>query len=343
MNPKDAFSIYNLPQNEELSSLINETITSLRSENELLRPVDATGSSGAMLDIHSFTDKPHSVVLIPDLHARLDFFNEIMNFSFPFNGESEASLTVAQALEQKKVFVICVGDGLHSEKRGQMRWIQAQEHWLNGSSVNDFLCAEMEEGLGLMTAVMEAKLKYGDYFHFLKGNHENILNATICGNLPFRKFASEGEMVKDFMLELYGSEVTHAYANFEHNLPLFVRGTNFLVSHAEPLRAFSMQELINAYLDESTILGLTWTNTDEAEENSVHLMLKNLLPDVCDAVYFAGHRTFLGTHRALRDGKFIQIHNPNEHFISIVDSKKGFNPLEDIYDTRTGKKAESFI
>ncbi len=339
MSPKRVFKNYSVPQLDDFRNIITEVIDVLKSENEVLRPLDETECPGAFLDINSF-DPTIPVVLVPDLHARLDFFNEIVNFPLPTNDSECAELTIYEALLQGKVFVICLGDGLHSEKRGFERWQQAQKEWLKGKPLNDYICTEMEEGLGLMTSVMRLKKECPNYFHFLKGNHENILNVQSCGNLPFRKFASEGEMVKDFMLSLYGRELVCMYADFENNLPLFALGSNFLVSHAEPRKAFSRLELINAYLEEETVLGLTWTHTNEAEDGSVQRMINDLLPKEKNAVYFAGHRTVSGTHRILRDGAFIQIHNPNEHFISIVRPKRDFNPLSDIYNTRTGKLAE---
>ncbi len=342
MSPKHVFSKYSVPQKDDFFSKISSTIQVLRNEDTVLRPHDETELSGAFLDISAF-DNSLPVVLVPDLHARLDFFNEILDFSYCFDDSSATELSIKEALLQGKVFVICVGDGLHSERRGYERWLLAQEDWLKGKILNDPMCKEMEEGLGLMSSIMSIKNESPNYFHFLKGNHENILNEHSCGNLPFRKFASEGEMVKDFMLELYGSELTYAYADFENNLPLFVRGTNFLVSHAEPRRSFSKSELINAYCNEDTITGLTWTHNDEAEENSVHAMLEDLLPKNKDAIYFAGHRTFSGTHRALRNGRFIQIHNPSEHFITIINPKRNFNPLTDIYNTKTGKVADDIL
>ncbi len=337
MNPKRIFAKYKLPQCTDLESKITNTIEVLKNEPALLRPLDDTDCAGAFLDLASFNNSI-PVVLVPDLHARFDFFNEILNFSYQFD---EKLMTIQEALAEEKVCVVCVGDGLHSERRGYERWQQAQKDWLKGKTVNDHMCLEMEDGLTLMSSIMDTKQNYPNYFHFLKGNHENILNTNTSGNLPFRKFAAEGEMVKDFMLTLYGRDITKAYANFELNLPLFVRGENFLVSHAEPIRAFSKDDLINAYFDDSIITGLTWTRCDEAEDTAVKTMLDTLLPDTANSVYFAGHRTVTGTHRALRDGKFIQIHNPNEHYISIVHPQRAFNPLTDIYNTKTNQRAES--
>ncbi len=336
----DVFSKYTIPQKDDFFTIITKAIHVLKNENTVLRPLDETGSPGGFLDIATFNGSI-PVVLIPDLHARLDFFNEILNFPFCFAGECSGELTVKEALRNGKVFVVCVGDGLHSEKRGYGRWLLSQEEWLKGNTLNNHMCKEMEEGLELMSCVMQLKAECPDYFHFLKGNHENILNSYVGGNLPFRKFAAEGEMVKDFMISVYGSKITQAYADFENNLPLFAKGTNFLVSHAEPRRAFSSNELINAHCDEDTIIGLTWTRNEEADENAVKTMLDHLLPYNDSAIYFAGHRTVSGTHKSLRNGKFMQIHNPNEHYIIIINQKKKFNPLSDIYNTKTGKIAGS--
>ena len=335
MGKKNPIDEFKLPLKKDLLEIIENTIQTLKSENSFLRPQDETGLPGALLNLNN---NPISSIIVPDLHARVDFFEEILDFKFtPTNNDTK--ITVKEALEQKKVYVLCVGDGLHSELRGKERWIKAEEQWMEKDSANKYICEEMKEGLDLMTLIMQCKCMYPENFHFLSGNHENILNQFFCGAMPFRKFSSEGEMVKDFMITVYGEEIAQKYADFEHNLPLFIKGNNFLVSHAEPLRPYSEQELIDAFFDDDVIQGLTWTPNDRAQEDSVEIMLKEILPNVKDSIYFAGHRTVQGTHRLLRNNKFIQIHNPTEHFISIIQPDKAFNPLHDIYDTRTGNVA----
>ena len=337
MKKKNPIAEFGLPPKENFLNLIENTIKTFKSEDSFIRPYDETGLPGALIALDT-DDEPIPTVIVPDLHARVDFFEEILQFKIP-QENSATEITVQEALEQKKAYLLCVGDGLHSEQRGKERWINAEEKWMQKNPANDYICEEMKEGLGLMTRIMQCKCKYPEHFHFLRGNHENILNQFFCGAMPFRKFASEGEMVRDFMLAVYGEEIAQKYADFEHNLPLFAKGKNFLVSHAEPLKPYSERELIDGFFDEDLIRGLTWTANDQAQEDSVEIMLENMLPNQPDAIYFAGHRTVKGTHRLLHNNKFIQIHNQTEHFISIIHPNKAFNPLENIYDTRTGAVA----
>ncbi len=340
MNTQNIFSTYNLPKKDMFLEDINNTICVLESEDNSIRERDSTGKIGAFIDISSFS---LPTVIIPDLHARLDFFNSILQFKYTFDDNTGETLSIFEALEKEKVLVVCVGDGLHAEKRAFTRWVLGEDEWKKGNALNTHMCMEMEEGLGLMNLVMKTKCTFPRHFHFLKGNHENILNEYGKGNLPFRKFSSEGEMVKDFMLKLYGNDVLHAYAKFEHSLPLFVRGSNFLISHAAPAIEYSKKELINAYLDEEVSLGLTWTRNYECHEDAVVSMLHKLLPSKMCGTYFSGHTTCRGTHQALSDGKLIQIHNPNEQFITIVDPNRAFNPSTDIFDTKTGSNASLII
>ena len=334
MTERNHIAIVCLPQKEDFLTLIDKTLKTLKSEDSFVRPYDETGVPGALIALDT-DDEAIPTIIVPDLHARVDFFEEILKFPLAQNDENPPT-TIEEALKQKKAYLLCVGDGLHSEHRGKERWLQAEEMWMQNEPANKYICDEMAEGLSLMTRIMQCKCEYKEYFHFLRGNHENILNQFFCGSMPFRKFASEGEMVKDFMLHVYGETITQKYADFEHSLPLFARGKNFLVSHAEPLRPYSEQELIDGFLDDDLIRGLTWTANDKAQEDSVEIMLKTLLPHKEDTIYFAGHRTVQGTHRLLRNNKFIQIHNQTEHFISIIHPNTAFNPLKNIYDTRTG-------
>ena len=337
MKKKNPIIDFGLPPKENFLNLIENTIKTLKSEDSFIRPYDETGLPGALIALDTDNESIPTII-VPDLHARVDFFEEILNFPFTqINGSS--TITVQKALEQKKLYLLCVGDGLHSEHRGKERWIKAEEEWMKKDSANEYICEEMKEGLGLMSLIMQCKCMYPENFHFLRGNHENILNQFFCGAMPFRKFTSEGEMVKDFMLTVYEEEIAQKYADFEHNMPLFAKGKNFLVSHAEPLRPYSKQELIDGFFDEDLIRGLTWTQNDQAQEDSVEIMLNELLPNPKNSIYFAGHRTIQGTHRLLRNNKFIQIHNPTEHFISIIHPDRAFNPLVDIHDTRTGNIA----
>ena len=62
----------------------------------------------------------------------------------------------------------------------------------------------------------------------------------------------------------------------------------------------------------------------------VEKMLEKFLQEK-NCFYFGGHRPVIGVKYNLRaNGKFIQIHNPDEMNVAIIQPNKIFNPNEDI-------------
>lgn len=311
-----------LPSKEELSFLLHSVIDTLLNEDEAYRP-RYKGDVGSLLE---FKDSL-PVIIIPDLHARFYFLLSLLDYKI--EGE-----TVSFLLEQEKIRLVFLGDGLHTEALQKERWIKAYDAFLQGSIINPFIEEEMAEGLSLMTEVMRLKIAYPTLVHFLKGNHENILNEESYGNRPFRKIVMEGEMVKAFMLSYYGKELTELYASFEFLLPLFVIGEGFLISHAEPARAYSKKELIEAKKYPSVIHGLTWTKNDEVSGQAVIKLLKKFQRAYPHARYFVGHRPVEEAVAYRAGGKLVQIHDANvNQFVylkpgELFDDKKNILVIE---------------
>lgn len=263
------------------------------------------------------------VILVPDLHARNDFFVHLLNT--PLNGKS-----ILSRIYEESIRVICLGDGMHAESRAKERWIHAYDAYIEGCITNDYLYQEMAESLQLMMRIMRAKIAKPSHFHFLKGNHENILNEEGSGNHPFSKFALEGQLVKDFMLSVYGPDITDLYARFEKLLPLFVIGRGFLASHAEPASFYTKKQLVQSGLDHSVCEGLTWTANNSVSGDAVKKMLKKYQKNYPDALYFAGHRPVKNLFEFRADGKFVQIHNPNLSNVIYLEPGDVFNPDKNI-------------
>jgi hypothetical protein len=181
-----------------------------------------------------------------------------------------------------------------------------------------------------MEMVMRLKRDYPRRFHFLKGNHENILNEEGRGNHPFRKFAYEGEMVKEYVQRFYGDELLEAYADFERELPLLTAAGNFLVSHAEPARFFSPEEVIGCRLNDEVVYGLTWTPDDGADEGSVEEMLAAYCREPEGAYYFGGHRPVRGRYALRAAGRYVQIHNPEGTAVAVLQPGKAIDPERDV-------------
>ncbi len=289
------------------------------NEDSSYRKYIDDGSPGYLLE---FTDTIPTVI-VPDLHARNDFFTGILNSRV--NGK-----TILERVQEQTLRLICLGDGMHAESRARERWIHAYEEYMKGNVVNEYLHEEMTESLQLMMRIMRLKILSPSHFHFLKGNHENILNEEGCGNHPFSKFALEGQLVKDFMLYFYGPGITSLYAAFEKLLPLFVIGKGFLASHAEPAASYTKKQLIKSGIEHDLCEGLTWTANNTVSGEAVKKMLKKYQKNDPHALYFAGHRPVRNLFELRAEGKFVQIHNPYLKNIVYLESGTVFDPEKNI-------------
>ncbi len=236
-----------------------ETLSAVRevlgTEPEAVRPADPDWRPGGLV----LLDRGLPTIVVPDLHARMDFFLSVLAY------EAEEGRKTIDLLAEDRLQIVCVGDGVHSEGRAARRWRTAMEEFQEEYQVHASMDEEMRESLGVMGMVMEVKRSFPGRFHFLKGNHENITNEMGNGNLPFRKFALEGIMTLDYMERFYGEELVKAYALFEKELPLLAAGRGFLISHAEPGTFYDRESLIAYRRHPEVVSGLTWTDNDEAE------------------------------------------------------------------------------
>lgn len=305
---------------EEFHDLLDRVIPCLEGEDAGRRPWNSQGQAGGLLRLQP--DLP--CLILPDLHARIDFFASVFAY------QMTEDLSIAQAMDQEQIQILCLGDGFHAEKRAYNRWQAAFKEFSGGFKKHKAMDQEMRESLGLMEMVMHAKLSWPDRFHFLKGNHENILNENADGNFAFRKFAFEGDMVRDWVSRFYGDDFLYRYASFEKSLPVFAIGGRFLASHAEPARFFEPEEIIECRLRPEVVSGLSWTDNDAAEEDSVAMMLGHYLPEVPDAVYLGGHRTITSHYRLRAAERFVQIHNPELFNAAWLMPNRAFQPAIDI-------------
>ena len=310
-----------LPEAYNLASVTSDAILSLASESEAYRPRNDEGNAGSLLDFSSSKALP--LIVVPDLHARYDFLLNVLRFCMP-SGEC-----VLDMLLQKEIRVVCLGDGMHAESRAKDRWIRSYLQYIDGVIDSAEMRAEMKENLATMMCVMTLKTLFPESFHFLKGNHENITNRMGNGDYPFCKFAEESTMTHDFMLSEYGTAIVSAMGEFEDNLPLVAVFPNCVLSHAEPLRSFSREEIVNARLLDGVVGGLTWTANGEAEEGSVAGTESALLGHT-RAAYIGGHRVVNEKYALRQDGAYIQIHNPLCQNIAVVMPNRTFNPTSDI-------------
>lgn len=341
---------------DSLFSLLDSAVSVLESESPSYRPLSKLRKPGGLLDFSSGKNhKKLPVVVVPDLHGREKFVVDILKFRFPQNSasfaekislkkdlekseslENCAGLSVLECLEKGLVYVCCVGDIFHSESRGRERWIKAYDEYSRGNLVNDFIKEEMKENVSLLEMLLVLKTTFASHFHILKGNHENILNEMSIkpyGDVPFKKFCDEGNMSADFLQNYYDDLILHEISCFEKSLPVCAVFENCIVSHAEPACAYTRNEIINYHDAESSVVfGLTWTANDKVAEGSIEKTMKNLVGarKARNYVWLGGHRPVEGKYAFRQDGKYIQIHNPDEENVAVVPPENKFNPAKDI-------------
>ena len=209
--------------------------------------------------------------------------------------------------------------------------LRDQKNWKIGVITSEAMNQEMLENMKVLQMILKLKLSCPENFHCLKGNHENILNEEGRGNHPFYKMAAEGEMFYQFMSEQYDDAVIYILSCLEHALPLCAVFPNLVISHAEPFFELTRSKIINYRKFPEVTLALTWTANGEAKKNSVSESIKNLLGKNCEnAVWIGGHRPVKNKYGLRQNGKYVQIHNPDEENIAVVKPDRKFNPETDI-------------
>lgn len=313
------------PSESDFQLFLDNAISILEKEDGSYRPADSSGKPGGLLDFSS-SDKP--VIIVPDIHGRFNFLLKLLDFI------TKDGRSVLERLNDGSLMVVCVGDAVHGEMRAYDRWVKSFNDWQMDVYAGPSMQEEMKENIAVWQIIMLLKENFPSVFHFLKGNHENVTNECGHGNYSFRKFVCEGQMCCDFIRQVYGDAVLHLLSLWEKSLPLCAVFSSFGISHAEPGRVFSRKEIIDCYLNESVIEGLTWTRNDEAMEGSCKKLLKKLNGKAkCKGiVWFGGHRPVKdGSFNLRQKGTYLQLHNPDEMNVAFAVPGDEFDPEKDVF------------
>ena len=340
----DCLSLQELPPYDFIFSLVQKACDTLALEGALpseksYRPQNCMNEPGSLLQLFKEDERELPAIIVPDIHARPHFLLNILKHELPrkFCGMKEdgSKYTVYEALKKQLVDVICVGDGVHTELYAA-RWELISMEFEKGESTGFFMKQEMILNLATLSALLALKSQFPENFHFLKGNHENILNCNFGGDYAFCKYAYEGEMFKDFMLTCYDEKLVNQIAKYENLLPLVAAGKNYVVSHAEPADSFTKEQIIDARFDEEVVAGLIWTKNGQVKTPTATAIMKELLgkKNAKKALYFAGHRPVKENYALRQNGTFVQLHNPRKQNIALVYTNRNFDFEKDIVNTK---------
>lgn len=297
-------------------------------ESEEVYSASLAGASQALSLEKGIVDLPRGVptLVLSDLHARRDFL--VKALSHEVNGES-----VHDLLKAGKINVVCIGDGMHAEGRAQDRWLMAEQDAL-AHRHSQALDQEMVEGLGTMKMVMDLKAECPENFHFLRGNHDEV-KGNFC---KYSRMIGEAALVRDWMVETYGSDFLEKYAAFEESLPLVARGDGFVYSHAAP--GGRLDRAAIEARDPKAFAQLAWTenrNWNEADPD-VQARFQHNLAEVGGAGgrWMVGHRPVdQGLARQQFGGQLVQINAPNDFVVALVPARGAdFDASRDVFSLR---------
>ncbi|OHD12747.1 MAG: hypothetical protein A2Z96_06575 [Spirochaetes bacterium GWB1_48_6] len=299
-------------------NLLNQACHLLENENTAVRPRDDLGLPGGLINL----SPQRTTVLLPDIHGRMDMVRDVQDL--PLISPEGQTSTLYAGLQENWAQLVCVGDYVHGEARVFDRWITAEQEYLEGYENHRAMDQEMAENLETVEMLLSMKLDFPDQVHLLKGNHENITNQLGEGNFPFRKFVQEGPMVLAWMQKFYPPIILELFSRLEKNYPLLARSQDFLVTHAEPSRFFSPEEVLNYRTNPEVVAGLTWTDNNKSEPGSVEHMIQNYLgvrpgsPEWESVFHFGGHRVIPGIFQTRAQGRYVQFHNAKLRIAAIL-------------------------
>ncbi len=201
---------------------------------------------------------------------------------------------------------------------------------------------EITRSFGLMKMVMELKAAYPESFHYIRGNHDDV-SGRFAHQSKAGIYISElfKEWIEDH--EDFGKDFMATWNEFEDRMPLVTKTSRFVISHAAPKKALSVDEIKKWQTLESSkkeiFKGFTWTentpdNCKEVELKKLEVNISEIkeeleLPE--EAPYIIGHRPVDdGKYRSQFNGKLIQINDPVDYVYMEIPAAGDIDPERDV-------------
>jgi len=266
-----------------------------------------------------------TTLVIPDLHARRDFLDAVLATPDPQSGQSYGHLLAAG-----RVQVLCLGDVMHSERRGEL--------WRRGMTDAE-LREELGESLGTLKRLAELKLAHPEHFHFLRGNHDDLGPVDgPPGDLPLQITRTRA-----FVSASLGEPLRAELARLFTALPIAAVGKGFVASHADPMFPVSRAE-VEARSDRAAV-ALTRTRTRSfgslrrtlvtRGDDVVPQTLARLADDPGRDLYLHGH---LWASPMTVEGRRVYFGHPRDSAFLRLDPEHPRTPWEQLFEAGSGRK-----
>jgi hypothetical protein len=280
--------------------------------------------SGGLVELRR--DLP--TLLIPDLHGRRDYLDAVLATRDPASGK-----TYHELLGRGQVQVVCLGDLMHTEIRGEL--------WRRGMP-DAAMRMEMAESLGTVKRVAELKARYPSTFHVLRGNHDDVgpSGSRAPCDLPLQIGAT-----RRFLGAQLGQGLVDELSRFFCALPLAASGAGFAASHAAPLSFVSRAE-IQAGGDRVRVsLARIRTPVFHAERNAARTSGESetsILARVTRELTGSETSHYLHGHLWARPmtirGREVFFGNPGDRTFMRIEPGQPVRPLEQLFEAGSGRR-----
>jgi hypothetical protein len=266
-------------------------------------------------------------ILIPDLHGRRDYLDAVLATRDGATGK-----TYLELLRRGQVQVVCLGDLMHTEVRGEL--------WRRGMP-DVAMRLEMAESLGTVRRVAELKAAFPSTFHVLRGNHDDVgpAGAGAPCDLPLQIGAT-----RRFLGEKLGQGLVDELSRFFCALPVAAAGASFAASHAPPLTFVARAE-VKAGGDRSRVafarIRVPSFNAERAAARALGESDEAILDRVAreltgrDASHYI-HGHFWARPMTIR-GREVFFGNPSDRTFMRIDAGQPLQPLRQLFEAGSGR------
>jgi hypothetical protein len=206
-------------------------------------------------------------IIVGDLHTDMNNLHNILDHE-----------TNRQDVEANKAAYIVVGDAVHSDQTGQMK--------------------DMTSSLAILEELFRLIIAYPRNFIYMRGNHDTFDERLVKSGI------AQGKEFKKKVVEARSPEYAAAVERFFDELPYFIIGDGFVITHAGPPRGGCTREQLIDVRDRPDLMQqLTWNRINEFHgtpssreygERDVRAML--------ECLYLPEFTHFIVGHNIINDG-----------------------------------------
>ncbi|MFC1570195.1 GNAT family N-acetyltransferase [Candidatus Omnitrophota bacterium] len=189
---------------------------------------------GTKVDLRGLA-KDKEIILIGDLHERLDNFGKILRHrELTVAGDEEVlGPSVREKVEKGEAVLVILGDAVHSD-----------EH------VNSKISLSMERSIDMMEQIMQLKIDNPDHVYYILGNHDDP--DANCGK-EYIEIEQDGSikeggvnqtrLYREKMIKMYGMNYLNLYRKYIDVSPIRLLADGLLGTHGGPPKDLSLDEI----------------------------------------------------------------------------------------------------